>query len=217
VPAEIKPQKILNLRPTQFAVGLYEIHQKTLEVRKLMRKGNAKKLSRYLQDKTIPVVRSPHGHLFITDHHHHALACLLAGIKRLPVELKLDLTGRQLGFGQFWRLLQRRKLAYLYDQFGEGPRSALYLPDDVRGMADDPYRSIAWAVRQRGACDNSDICFSEFAWADFFRKRKLLDRDGPQGFEQAVARGEKLARQACARHLPGTCPASKKPEFRPVP
>jgi hypothetical protein len=48
-----------------------------------------------------------------------------------------------------------RENVYPYCQFGEGPRKPLYLPRDIRGLADDPYRSLAWFVRKAGGFDPS--------------------------------------------------------------
>ena len=164
---------------------------------------SSKKTRQELKLKTVPVVISPLGHYYITDHHHHLFACLLAGIERVPIEIKVDLRKRKMGFGVFWRYMVRHDFAYLYDQFGKGPHSALYLPEDVRGMADDPYRSLAWAVREAGGYQNVEQNFSEFAWADFFRQKRLLDREGREGFKKAIKHGVRLAKSRAASKLPG--------------
>ena len=196
-----KEVHVLVLRPTQFAVGISEVRAKAHEFKKLSRK----KLRKQLEAKIIPVVISPEGHFYITDHHHHLFACLLAGVKTVPIEIKEDLRKRKrlLKFGEFWRYMCKNGFAYLYDQFGKGPHSALYLPEDVRGMADDPYRSLAWAVREAGGYENCEQFFSEFAWADFFRAKKLLAREGRDGFKRAIEHGVRLAKSKAARRLPG--------------
>ena len=58
---------------------------------------------------------------------------------------------------------------HLLDQFGLGPHEPRLLPEDIRGLADDPYRSLAWALRHAGAYEKTDLAFSEFKWADFLR------------------------------------------------
>jgi len=44
-------------------------------------------------------------------------------------------------------------------------------------MKFDPYRSLAWIMREHHGYLKSNAPFSEFRWADFFRKRVLVDKD----------------------------------------
>jgi hypothetical protein len=196
-----KYQPTLSLKPTQFAVGLLEVEYKVVEMKKLSRK----KLARLVEKTPIPVVVSPWKELCIVDHHHFLFACWHANVQEVRVEVIKDYSKSKskLSYHRFWQMMATKKYSYLYDQFGEGPRSPLYLPMDVRGMADDPYRSLAWMVRKEGAFENTTVTFGEFAWADLFRGRKLLDMHGRRGFHQAVLRGVKLARSPAARNLPG--------------
>jgi hypothetical protein len=205
-----KYQNILDLRPTQFSVGLYEIHIKVGEMAKMGKRERRK----IVEEKPIPVVRTSEGELYILDHHHHLFVCWQAGIKKVPVEITQDFSRQKMGFGKFWRRMRKNGCAYLYDQFGDGPRSALYLPRDVRGLGDDPYRSMAWAVRHKGAYENSDKPFAEFEWANFFRSKKLLDKEGPAGFKAAVKKGVRHARSPAARKLPGYIPPSRRKDSR---
>lgn len=99
--------------------------------------------------------------------------------------------------------MKKEHHCYPYDQFGEGPRSPLYLPIDVRGMADDPYRSLAWMVRKEGGYENSNETFAEFQWADLFRKHRLLESTGRSGFQRALHRAVRLAQSREAKDLPG--------------
>lgn len=97
----------------------------------------------------------------------------------------------------------KNRSAYPFCQFSEGPREAIYLPKDIRGLADDPYRSLAWFVRKAGAYENSEKTFGEFNWANCFRKRRLLDQHGPQGMPKALIKAAKLAQITAAKRLPG--------------
>lgn len=99
--------------------------------------------------------------------------------------------------------MAKKHYAYFHDQFGEGPRRALYLPIDIRGMADDPYRSLAWMVRKEGGFENSTESFAEFRWADCFREKRLLDSHGRKGFHAAIHKGLRLAGSRRAAALPG--------------
>jgi hypothetical protein len=77
------------------------------------------------------------------------------------------------------------------------------LPNDIRGLADDPYRSLAWLVRKEGGYLNSDEPFAEYKWANLFRRRRLLESKGRRGLVRAVKQSLDLARSPAARRLPG--------------
>jgi hypothetical protein len=78
------------------------------------------------------------------------------------------------------------------------------LPRTVKGMEDDPYRSLAGELRNVGGFAKDSTPFSEFLWADFLRRRikaKAIRAD----FEVALAKALALARSAEADYLPGWC------------
>ena len=162
-----------------------------------------KQQDKLVRKKPIPVVISPWGELCITDHHHFLFACWHADIHRVKIKVVKDYSNSKLTYSKFWQKMCAENYAYPYDQFGEGPRKALYLPMDVRGMSDDPYRSLAWMVRKEGGYENSTQSFAEFQWADFFRNKGLLDSHGRSGFHLAVHRGLKLSQSNQAKNLPG--------------
>jgi hypothetical protein len=195
-----KWKNVLEFRPTQFAIGMDEIIIKVKELKKLESKG---KLDKYLAKNPLPVVRSPFNHLYLTDHHHLLFACWHANIKKVKYEIIEDYGYQDIAHRKFWQRMQKKNWAYLYDQFGDGPRSAIYLPRDIRGLADDPYRSLAWFVRKAGGYENSDECFAEFKWADFFRKRRLLDQARREDVEKYAKKAIHLARLPDAKNLPG--------------
>jgi len=96
-------------------------------------------------------------------------------------------------------------LFYDRDQFGSGPHDPNHLPEDVRGLADDPYRSLASAVRKRGGYEKTSVPFAEFRWAAFFRER-LKTYPTRAGFEKAVDEALTIAHDAAAKGLPGYSP-----------
>ncbi|MBC7693225.1 MAG: hypothetical protein H7222_15780 [Methylotenera sp.] len=191
--------EVLEFKPTQFAVGLLEVHTKVKEIEKL-KKSKRKKL---VDEHPIPVIISPHNEYFLVDHHHLLFAFWSVGIKEAKIEVLHDLSEKKMSFSQFWRWMKKRGYFYPYCQFGEGPRHPLYLPLDIRGVADDPYRSLAWFVRQEGAYENTQENFAEFTWANFYREKKLLDHHGKKGMEHALERAVKLAKSKEAKRLPG--------------
>ncbi|MEO7728630.1 MAG: ParB/Srx family N-terminal domain-containing protein [Burkholderiales bacterium] len=198
-------QPTLSLKPTQFSIGMLEVEFKVLEFKKL----RAKKLARLIRKTPVPVVVSLWQELCIVDHHHFLFACWHADIRSVKIDIIKDYSKSSLSYHRFWRRMVRQQYAYPYDQFGNGPRSPLYLPLDIRGCADDPYRSLAWMVRKEGGYENSEQSFAEFAWADFFRGKRLLDTQGRRGFHAAVGRGLRLAKSRSASGLPGFCRSTK--------
>jgi hypothetical protein len=192
-------QKVLNLRPTQFAVGMLEVEEKI----QIVRKFNQKQIQNFIDDNPVPVVIGPDKNLYILDHHHFLAVCYHIGIKKVRVEVVRNLSRRRLSYAQFWKWMFKTRNAYPFCQFGEGPRKAIYLPKDIRGLADDPYRSLAWFVRKAGAFKNSEKNFAEFKWANFFRHQRLLDRYGLAGMPNAMKRAVSLAQSAAATGLPG--------------
>jgi hypothetical protein len=121
-----------------------------------------------------------------------------------------------MSYGAFWKWMFKSRNSYPFCQFGEGPRKAIYLPRDIRGLADDPYRSLAWFVRKAGAFENSDKNYAEFKWANFFRARGLLDRNGLSELPRALPKAVKLAQSPEARRLPGYGKLAPKAEEKVV-
>ena len=192
--------EVLKLRPTQMAVGLREVDKK---IAKLKSKDGKK----YLKSMPVPVVLGPRGHVYMIDHHHLARAAWEAGYKKVHTTLAADLS--KLSDAEFWKTMKEKKWVYPYDQLGGGPHNPIDLPENVRGMADDPYRSVAGEVRERGGYEKSTAPFSEFLWAQFFRAH-LTVHPVYHGFEAAMAQAMKLARSRAARRLPGWIGGKKK-------
>lgn len=192
-------QKILKLKPTQFAVGMLEVDEKI----KIVGAYNKKQLQDYIDETPVPVVISPDRQLYVVDHHHFLCVCYHIGVKKVRIQVVKDLSKSKMSYKNFWKWMIKNRSMYPYCQFGEGPRQALYLPHDIRGLADDPYRSIAWFVRKAGGFENSDKNFAEFKWANFFRERRLLDNSGLKGLPSALEKAVKLAQSPAAKRLPG--------------
>jgi hypothetical protein len=78
------------------------------------------------------------------------------------------------------------------------------IPKTVMQLKDDPFRSLAGELRRAGGFAKDTTPFSEFLWADFFRrkiKRKAVEAD----FSAAMERALRLARSEEAEYLPGWC------------
>jgi hypothetical protein len=73
---------------------------------------------------------------------------------------------------------------------------------NVRGLADDQFRSLAWALREEGGFNKSPTPFCEFSWADFLRRKIKIERTDV-GFKSALEQAMKLAKTKEAAKLPG--------------
>ena len=71
-------------------------------------------------------------------------------------------------------LIESEVLPSITRKSGDQPEK---LPQHVKDLNFDPYRSLAWIVRDRHGYLKNDAPFSEFKWANFFRTRILLDQD----------------------------------------
>ena len=185
------------LHPTQFAVGAKEAEMRAGRV------GTMKpdKLERYLRGKIAPVVVGPGGVPYLLDHHHLALLLTKTGASR-TMYANIRENWRELSGPEFWTRMKERNWAWLFDENGRGPLDPAQLPPSMAGLRDDPFRSLAWAVRQQDGYRDSGVLFADFRWADFFRSRVKIP-PGPDGFDRAVAEALKLARTPAAKDLPG--------------
>ncbi len=193
----LQPVPIAELRPTQITIGLREVEER----RKHWRARKAKKESAFFGTHMILVVLGPKERHYIIDHHHLALALMEEGLKEifvLPVAL-LD----RLAPESFWTFLDNRGWMHPFDAKGRR-RPYHEIPHSLREMVDDPFRSLAGALRRAGGYAKDTTPFSEFLWADFLRrrvKRRLMADD----FHAALGQAVKLAKAQDADYLPGWC------------
>ncbi|MFI5362149.1 MAG: ParB-like protein [Elusimicrobiota bacterium] len=190
--------KTKNLKPTQFSVGEFEVRSK---LRRLL--GKKSRRRELIKTHVVPVAISPEGEYYALDHHHFVLAALDAGIKRVRFDVRADFSKRRMSRAAFWKAMRRNGWLYLYDQFGEGPREPLYLQSDMRGLSDDPYRSLAWMVREAGGYGSDADYYTSFPWVNFFRKRRLLRDSERRDLKKVLPEAVRLARSPAARTLPG--------------
>ena len=103
----------------------------------------------------------------------------------------------------FWVFMDNRGLVHPFDD--QGKRCAYRdIPKTIGDLADDPFRSLAGALRRKGGYAKDTTPFSEFLWADFLRRRfdrKDVDKDFDGTLKAALA----LAKKTDADHLPGWC------------
>ncbi len=193
----IHPTQIDDMRPTQMTVGMREVEEK----RASWRAHHGEKKAEFLGTHLIPVVLGPHQRPYVVDHHHLTRALYEEGVVHVAVTVVADLS--KLERAAFWVYLDNRSWSHLYDAKGKR-RSHQDLPKHVKDMEDDPFRSLAGALRLAGGYAKDTTPFSEFLWADFLRRRikpKLVAADAETALEQALI----LAKSLEADYLPGWC------------
>ncbi len=186
---------IAELRPTQATVGFREVVAKRRRYRTAIAAGRPV----LLQRQGVPIVVGPEGHAYALDRHHGLCALLAETVVTVPVVTIDDLSG--LSLKAFWSTLDARGWCHPYD--ADGRRLAYeQLPTSMSDLEEDPYRSLASALRRIGGFDKVKVPYSEFAWADFLRRRldrRALERD----FDGALQAALGLSGGEAARALPG--------------
>ena len=193
--AALQAVLIKELRPTQITVGLREVAQKREQWRKHLRKDRNAFLSRH----PAPTVVGPKGRHYLIDKHHLARAIAEEGVERVLVNVVADLSF--LSKASFWTYLDSRSWCHPYDELGVR-RDVAVIPRTLKDLRDDPFRSLASAVRRVGGFTKNTTPFSEFLWADFLRTR--MEQTFVEGdFAGAVVEALSLARSKQSDCLPG--------------
>jgi len=193
----LTPVAVLDLRPTQFTVGMREVKAK----RKHWRDERKKKGEEFLGKHMIPVILGPKGRYYVIDHHHLARVLHDEGVKDVAVSVVANLSN--LDRDAFWFVMDNRDWTHLFDANGHR-RPYGDLPKSVDKLIDDPFRSLAGELRRAGGFAKDTTPFSEFLWADFLRrrmKRKVVETD----FDHALEKALQLAKSVDANYLPGWC------------
>ena len=201
---ELHPVKVADLRPTQMTVGMREVSAKQTT----WRLTASSKGPEYLGKHMIPVVLGPKERLWLIDHHHLARALHDEGVEHVLVTVVARL--QHLDKNCFMTFLDCRNWLHPYDEKGHR-RSWQDMPRRISDLVDDPYRSLAGAVRENGGFAKTLTPYSEFLWADFFR-RQISARQIERKFGQAVEKACVLARSHAAAYLPGF--AGREPNFQ---
>lgn len=201
----LKTTRILDLKPMQIPAGMLEVQDKAKDLSAMKKK----EADAWMRERSVPVIEDYKGRKRPVDHHHEARAAWEAGIEDAYTHRYFDDEMhdriKALPRAAFYAVTRAMGLFYDRDQFGAGPHDPNHLPEDVRGMADDPFRSVAWQVRKRGGYDKSSLPFAEFRWAGYFRERaKTYPTRGD--FEQAVVEAMQIVHDSAAKDLPGYKP-----------
>ena len=158
---------VKDLSPTQFATGRAEVLYKAGRLAKKFASA-PEKLHDYL--------------LFYLVDHHHRVRALYEALNdsigdQLAVYVRVMFDGSSLSEVHFWKAMFEHNYVYLFADNGGGPNPPETLPKHIRDIGFDPYRSLAWLVRDKHGYLKNNKPFSEFKWANFFRTRILPDQD----------------------------------------
>ncbi|MFI5362495.1 MAG: ParB-like protein [Elusimicrobiota bacterium] len=196
---EQEKAKTLDFKPMQMPVGMHEAKKKRDEL------NETKDLKELLRKKSIPYIEDYKGRKRPVDHHHEDWAAWKADIEEIYAHRYFDreLHGLIKGLerAEFYAVTKAMGLFYDRDEHGAGPIDPKDLPKDIRGMVDDPFRSLAGSVRDAGGYDKTALPFAEFQWANYFRSR--LKTSPKDDFDKAVAEAMRLVHDAAAKNLPG--------------
>ncbi len=203
--------EIAALHPTQSSVGMAEVKIKAEKLKTKAEKRSEADFVDYLRkhEKEEPVTIGPGGVFYITDHHHLARALYDIGEKETYCAIADNLSDAKPD--AFWSELEANNEVYLKDQNGN-PITPQDLPASVKDLVDNPFRSLAGAVRQscgfaKGDPNSSGEDYIEFKWADYLRahwgETGIAAGDIDANFDAATNAALNLAAAKDAAALPG--------------
>ena len=204
---KIKWIKLSKIAPTQFNIGIIAMKDKR---DKMIAKYNKelkdrKKLEKYLLKKAAPAYLAENGQYYIVDRHHTSRALYEANlpIDEFPIIVIKDLSDMKLS--DLFDYLGSINGLYLYEN-GQGPLDPRHLPDHIWELEDDPYRSLAWLVREEGGFEKVNVNFLEFIWANYFRKKITIHSGDESELDKLLPAAIDMAHHQDASHLPGYLP-----------
>ncbi len=203
--------KIFDLHPTQASVGMAEVRIKAEKLKNEIQRRSERDFLKYLlkHNKEEPIIIGPGGIFYITDHHHLARALYDVGASKTYCTIVDNLSDAQPD--DFWKHLEENNEVYLKDQNGN-PIPPHELPASVKDLSNNPFRSLAGAVRESCGFEKGDKSYSgedylEFKWADYLRahwaQTGIAPEDIDTKFGGATMAALHLAAQTDAASLPG--------------
>jgi hypothetical protein len=195
IDTELESVAIDRLKPTQMTVGFAEVEQKRKDWASLPK---AKRLAA-MTEVLFPAVIGPNKQYYILDHHHTALALVQEDAGKVRVGTVKDLSS--LSAAAFWIYLDHVAWVHPYDHHGKR-RDVEDMPKTFKEMKDDPYRSLAGAVRDHGGFAKSDAPYLEFLWTNYFRNHVAANKLAKHP-KAALKEALKLSHSEKTAYLPG--------------
>jgi len=171
------------------------------EMRERWRQRSARKDEKFLERHLIPVVLGPKQHLYVIDHHHLCIALHEEKVQEVLITVTKDLS--RLPREAFLVVLDNLGWMHPFDERGKR-RPYADIPKSISDLRDDPFRSLAGALRRAGGFAKDTTPFSEFLWADYLR-REIALKQVRKDFEGALKAALALAEKTDAAYLPGWC------------
>ena len=203
--------ELADLHPTQASVGMAEVRIKAEKLKDEIQRREEQDFLKYLlkHDKEEPIVIGPGGIFYITDHHHLARALYDLGVSKTYCIIVDNLSDERVD--DFWKRMEDDNEVYLNDQNGKAiiPND---LPTSIKDLRNDPFRSLAGAVREscgfeKGDKSSSAEDYLEFQWANYFRahwaQTGIPTKDIDTNFDDATDAAQHLAVEKYAASLPG--------------
>jgi hypothetical protein len=178
-------------------IGLKEVQTRAAHLKDIAKQGADKLVRKHV----IPVVKGPKDKYYVIDHHHLCRAMQLAGHDQVSIIVVLNLA--RLKKDAFWVFMDNSGLVHPFDDQGKR-RTYRDIPKSIEDLLDDPFRSLAGALRRKGGYAKDTTPFSEFLWADFLRRR-IDPKDVEKNFDAALEAALALAKKMDADYLPGWC------------
>ncbi len=178
-------------------VGFTEVESR----RKAWRERYPADRDKFFASHMVPVILGPGKRKYLIDHHHLARALFDEGVGSVFVTVVGDLS--KVDEDLFWNMMDFHGWTHPFDGKGRR-RDYADLPKTVEGMKDDPYRSLAGALRNVGGYAKDLTPYSEFVWADFLRRR-IKAKKIASDFDAALTEALALAKSEDADYLPGWC------------
>jgi hypothetical protein len=195
MPAAI-PTQVAALHPTQMTVSGAHVERIRGRLRTAVAQGQ---LEDFLTWYPISAVRGPGERLYVIGEHATARALADQEVATCLVVVRKDVS--DVRAERFWVVMESEGWAFPIDESGRR-RGFGAIPHDLRQLKDDPYRTLAVALREAGAYEDVKGIPAEFAWAAFLRScvpAATLASDFAQALQIALAQ----AHSPAARRLPG--------------
>jgi len=145
----VRPERV---RPTQVFIGKVEMEC----TKRSIEKKNSSELKTFLIENFVPAVIGPDAEIYIIDHHHFAVALFQSFLdfKRPTIHRVLyaciQADYSNMSQQDFWKTMEHNRFVFLEDERGN-TITVEQLPDTLKLMADNPYRTLASWLRKSNA------------------------------------------------------------------